>query len=290
MFKGTTLKANIQASYNTPYINCFIDEQETSTRIKLSSGTKEYLLAEGLSDGYHKARIVKTSEINEGKIAFKDFNAQSFAKAHELNDINIEFIGDSITSGYGTLATSADNRNMDNSDSSCSYAYKTANLLNASFSVVARQGICVGASFNTTDTMLDLYKKTCYNIPSATSIYSKQFDVVMINLGTNDAEYLKKNPTQAQQFIEDYKSLLKLVRENNPNAYIVCLYGVMGKVSVVNSGIANAVSQMEDAKIVYNPIPMNEYDCFGPAGHPTQFDNSRIASDVAQYLRTLLNV
>ncbi len=140
-------------------------------------------------DGYHKIRIVKTSEVNEGRITFKKFIADGFAVAPELTGINIEFIGDSISTGYGALAPTGESRTKDNSDSSCSYAYQTAKILDAKYSVIARQGICVAATYNTSDIMLNLYKKTCY-YESMSYAFQEQMDVVVINLGTNDDGYL----------------------------------------------------------------------------------------------------
>ena len=75
--------------------------------------------------------------------------------------------------------------------------------------------------------MAELYKHVSF---TNTEEYAFDFspDIIVINLGTNEASYLSRNLQYADRFPADYYGFLKYVREKNPESYIICLYGMMG--------------------------------------------------------------
>lgn len=58
------------------------------------------------------------------------------------------------------------------------------------------------------------------------------------------------------------------VREKNPDVYIICLYGMMGKNSTIDNGIKTALNEMNDTRIVYNPFTIYP-DQNGGGWHPS---------------------
>ena len=111
--------------------------------------------------------------------------------------------------------------------------------------------------------------------------------IFVINLGTNDQAYLQQNSGYAQQFPVDYKDFLTFVREKNPDAYIICLYGMMGKNSTIDNGIKTALNEMNDSKIVYNPFAF-EADQNAANGHPCLLAQSVRAEYLGNYTESLI--
>ena len=284
-FIGSSLSVNLKTTALS-YMRVYIDGKETEDRIQITSSKNSYSIASGLLDGYHMARIVKTTEMQEAVWTIFSFEADKFASVPEKSDLRIEFIGDSITAGYGSLGSSGASRTVHNSDSTRTYAYYTAQKLNADYSVVAWSGICVKAFYWVTDrNMLSLYPQ----LYAVGNDYSFGFNpnVVVLNLGTNDSGYLSNHPEYETQFSTDYKELLQLIRTKNPQAYIICLYGMMGTDEKIDNGIKTAVSSMNDSRIVYNPFGTIVENESGAAGHPSATAQNGWAEQLASYIKNI---
>lgn len=290
-FVGTQISAEIYSSA-TLYLNVYVDGSNDYSRITLTAQTqKRYSLAYNLDDGYHTIRVVKSSEIFDGKVSVASFSADKFATIAKKS-LKLEFIGDSITAGYGVLGKNGENRSVSNSDGCSSYAYLTAQTLDAAYSMVALSGICVKQPYNYaqfSDERKDLNMLAFYPriSPYLDEDYAFDYnpDVVIINLGTNDSGYLSEHPSYKDEFINDYKQLLSYVKSKNPNAYIMCLYGMMGTdVNIVN-GIKTAIASMNDDKISYLGFGKN---VDGAHGHPSKDASKTNAEKLATAIDELL--
>ncbi len=281
---GGSLSVNLTTNASS-YMQVFVDGTEKE-RIKLTPSVTNYTVASGLSDGYHKIRIVKATEMSQARWTLNSFSADAFIKVEEKTDLKIEFLGDSILAGYGALGSSGEGFTIDNSDCSKSYAYLTAHQLNADYSIIAWSGIATKAFVWGGDVnMLNLYPR----LSSASQTpYDFTFnpDIVVINLGTNESSYLSTNSAYGTQFPSDYKELLTLVRQKNPSAKIICVYGAMGINKTIENGIITAIEQMNDSNIVYNPFTVTENRA-GANGHPTASAQKINANALAQYIKSL---
>lgn len=123
----------------------FIDDDTEGRRLAVSIGTKSYVVAQGLEAGNHKIRIVKITEMQDATWEVQSFSAEGFFAAPAKSELKLEFIGDSITAGYGVLGKQSDQKTIMNSDASKTYAYLTAQKMNADYSVIAWSGICTKA-------------------------------------------------------------------------------------------------------------------------------------------------
>ncbi len=282
---GTSLTANIVSSA-TSYMRVWIDDVELNDRLTLNPATQKYVIANGLDDTYHKIRMVKATEMQDASWDITSFEADNFAVVPEKQSLKIEFVGDSLTAGYGSLGAEGSRRTVENSDPTRTYAYYTSHQLNADYSVVAMSGICAKAyHWSPTLNMYTLYQQTS---SVNTSAYGFDFapDIVVLNLGTNEADYIAKNPTYATQFPTDYKDMLTLIRSKNPNAYIICLFGFSSNDSAVNSGINTAIEQMNDDKIIYNPFALTP-NTSGASGHPSATAQAGWAEQLVNYINTM---
>ncbi|MBQ8342510.1 MAG: Ig-like domain-containing protein [Clostridia bacterium] len=285
---GGSLKVTICSSGKSK-MRVFVDGDASGEKMDVDVGTKEYTVASGLTEGCHVVRIVKATEEQTAQWDVLSFAADKFFVAPEKSDLKIEFIGDSITAGYGLYGSSGDGYTVENSDCSKTYAYLAARELNADYSIVAWSGICAKAYYWCSN----LNMTTLYNQISNTNktAYAFDFDadVVVVNLGTNEASYITDaggNSSYEFLFPIDYMDFLSDIREKHPEAYIICLYGMMGKNVVVNNGIQSAVDALDDEKIVYNPFAF-EANQYGANGHPNNLAQKTWGEALAAYIQTL---
>ena len=79
--------------------------------------------------------------------------------------------------------------------------------------------------------------------------FSGQCDVVVINLGTNDINYVAADPeAHGKEFKNRYKAFLQNVREKRPDAAIICTVGTMGGDDVYKL-IEAAIAELGDENI-----------------------------------------
>ncbi len=284
---GTSLTVSVYSSSES-YMRVFVDGDATGKRIALSAGVKEYAVARNLEEGRHTVRIVKCTEESEAYWIVKSFSADKFFQVPEKSDLKIEFIGDSITAGHGSIGAPSEGHTIGNSDGAVTYAYLTAHTLGADYSIIAWSGICAKAHhWGNSINMATLYEQISYRNDEA---YEGGFDadVVVVNLGTNEASYIStpEGHDYAEQFPIDYREFLQAVRAKNPNAYIICLYGMMGKASAIDSSIRSAIETLGDAKIVYNPFSFYP-DYAGANGHPSVTAHKTYSEGLVAYIKTL---
>lgn len=224
----------------------------------------------------------------------------------EQKNLKIEFIGDSITCGYGVddldknhhFATSTE-------DNTKTYAYKTAQMLNADYSMVSLSGWGVVSGYtsgskNADSVLPKVYDKigftwgNTFNGKQPQSIkwdFSKFVpNFVVINLGTNDDSYVKGNNSKQIEFENAYIDFLKDIRSKNPEAKIVCTLGIMG--DNLFSSIENAVSEYSNQTGDKNVFalrfsPQQASDGIAADWHPSEKTHSKAASLLVEKLKEL---
>ena len=190
---------------------------ENPSYIKLSRGCSQITLAANLTEGFHTIKVINSNDAKNGYILFYSISftgtpVHSAAAAHK-----IEFIGDSITAGYGVK----DSRTL----SYYSYANIAANLLNADHYSVANGGWLFSDTLNLDKSINRIYSMTSIHLKLPDWDFEQwQPEVIVINLGTNDSYY--SGGTEAQ-YMQDATILLEKVRTKNPNAIIIWAYGMM---------------------------------------------------------------
>lgn len=203
---------------------------------------KTLTLFEGETSRTANVKIIHLSEAMNGAIGVKNISVTSNSAApvrpEPKKDLSIEFIGDSITCAYGVEGLSNyESFKTTTENFMKSYAYLTAQKLNADYSSVSYSGHGIISGFTSSgDINTDSIIPDCYELTGKLSDYATNWDfetsshdVVVINLGTNDSSYVTKEPeTRSQEFIDGYIDFLKTVREKNPEAYIICTLGTMG--------------------------------------------------------------
>ena len=266
-FTGTSLSLEVVAASTKTLMVVYIDGVEYKTIMLTRNGTLN--VCKDLENKEHIVRFIKASSTASGPVLISEINTDGVINKYQKDyKINIEFVGDSITCGAGTLAdNTTPSTSFDNNDVTKAYSYVCANLLGAYFSISATEGICVKATTAVKTQSIDLYQSYSLN-NHAKYDFSKNFDIVVINLGTNDADYLAGHPEYGNQFATDYLELVNLIREKNPKAEIICIYGHMGVNSKIRDGIRKVVSDLSsngDDHIYWCPVTS---DFSGAGSHP----------------------
>lgn len=216
--------------------------------LQLSSKETKLRVAESAERKKSVIRVIKLSEcaMSLAGIAPLEIADGETVRATPAKDRKIEFIGDSITCGYGIdtedplipFQTATE-------DVTRAYAYKTARALNADYSMfsISGYGIISGYTGDPTVKMTnqripDYYESMGFTYdamagqpaPSDVPWDFSQYrpDAVVINLGTNDDSYCQEFTDRQQEYADCYAAFLKVVRKHNPDAMLICILGLMG--------------------------------------------------------------
>ncbi len=275
---------NSGADYRPRYAIYVDDELLTDTTLSTESLTVS--LWQGDTSKTAKVKVILLSEAMYGGVGVKSINVSSSAavpvKPVAANDLRIEFIGDSITCAYGVEgASSSESFKTTTENFTKSYAYLTAQQLGADYSVCAYSGHGIVSGYSSGDKNADSLIPDYYEITSKHYAENWDFsavtnDVVVINLGTNDINYVTADTENRNaEFIQGYIDFLTTVRNNNPDAYIICTLGTMGGNDSICPLIEQAVEQFktdtgEQRIMYYESITQTQSDGYGSDWHPTQ--------------------
>ena len=250
-------------------------------------------IVENLRDRLHKVKIIRISEgaplTYIDKIVIYGMKPE-FSLPAESNQLKLEFLGDSITCGWGVLA-SKDRVGFctHEEDSTKSYAYLTAEALKADIRTIAisGQGIVHSCGENVGIKFIEFfdavsreqggYKCDGY-IP----------DVFIINGGTND----KLCHVTPDEFVKGGVELLTAIRKMYPDTPIIWMYGAM--VHVFEESVKKAVQQFNrQDKNTYCLIVKSVYDYknqTGSSGHPNVNGSIRCAGILKRKIAEILTL
>ncbi|MBR6984092.1 MAG: hypothetical protein IKH75_11315 [Ruminococcus sp.] len=246
-------------------------------------------------------KVMLLSEANYGGIGIRSVEVESNSaqpvEPAEKAPLTIEFIGDSITCGYGVESDSpSDPFTTATENFSKSYAYLAAKSLGADYTTCCYSGYGIVSGYSDDGTKNDKQLlPDCYELTSDYKDYyadwdfNEHCDVVVINLGTNDMNYVAQDlDKNGSEFMEGYKAFLYTVREKRPEAYIICTVGTMGGDDIYEL-IERAVSEFGDDRITaYFSQTQSMRDGMGADGHPSKKTQQNIADVLAEKIRNTL--
>jgi len=298
-FEGTSLAILLEDGQN--FYNVTVDGQETV--LQTQPGQNRYVVASGLADGRHLFRMTKRTETFYGTPRFLGLEldgGRDLTTLPAAPERRIEFIGDSITAGYGSEGNSPTcsfSRATENVE--LTYAAMSARELGAAYTIVAVSGMGIVRNYNATGTsspgtMLTYYDLTTTDPGSQNWDFQRWVpDAVVINVGTND---FSTNPHPADEvFLQGYTELMLKVRRSYPNAHIFALSGPI-MVNPAESLIQTAVSQMheimQDDRVhfvkINNTLELSGAD-YGCDWHPNASGHRKIAEQLIPYFHQELN-
>lgn len=252
--------------------------------------------------------LVKLSESPMSTIAVTDINATGtpIMPTSDKEKL-IEFIGDSITCGYGADDPDKNHHfSTKTEDVTKAFAYKTAQALEADYSMVSFSGYGIISGYSdgekkvTEQALPQYYTKLGYSWTANGSFkpsevdwdFSKrQPDIIVINLGTNDDSYTKDIKERQEEYSTAYTEFLKTVRSKNPNAKIVCAFGIMGDrlFDSVQLAVDNYISETGDSNVSTLRFDVQQSaDGYSADWHPSVTTHDKAAKKLADYLKTLI--
>lgn len=313
VFTGTKAEAVIWS--NSPsldkvyqaWVAVFVDdEEEPSKRFPLEK-EDVYVLYEGTVSKETKIRLVKYNEASFGKVGIKEIitDGEVPPKPTAPKTRKLEFIGDSITCGYGIEGKwMVDIFETAQENPWNAYAARTARALDADYHLVSWSGIGIISNYTEKEVpddgwlMPPLYPCTDKAMDLALGNQTPEIwdnsryvpDCIVINLGTNDQSYTKNIPERVAVFGSEYYSFVKMVRSKNPSAEIICSLGIMGQdlCPEIKKQVERMVAE-GDMKLHFLQYDVQEeQDGIGTDWHPSLATHIKAGKKLEQKIKEIM--
>lgn len=286
-----------------------VTPQKTYSVIENSPAAGSSLSGKNPADAKHRIRIIKLTEAPMSVFGIKELLVNNDAVLSPTADkaLKLEFIGDSITCGYGVDDEDPNHAfSTKTEDVTKAYAYLTARTLDADYSMVSYSGYGVYSGYTEGDERyveelvppyypLVGYSRGTVNgkpVTSADWDFSSYVpQLIVINLGTNDDSYCRDVPERQEEFVLYYKNFLKLVHEKNPDAYLLCTYGLMNTrlTPFIEKAVSFYTKETAHSRISFLPLPMQtEADGYAADYHPHPGTHRKTAEIVSGRIREIL--
>ena len=253
-------------------------------------------------------KVIKLSEAGNSAFGIKNITVNSEGGVFPTpeKDMKIEFIGDSITCAYGVDDEVKEHHfSTTTEDATKSYAYKTAEMLDADYSMESFSGHGIISGYtsgkkNTYQLVPSVYEQFA-NTSSAKSFCTiddpwdfTRFvpDYIVINLGTNDDSYIKGDQEKKDEFTAQYAEFLKMVRKDNPAAHIICSLGIMGDslYTCIQDAAERYSAETGDTNISTLHFTPQDIGKNGVAAdwHPSEKTHGIAANELVDHIRQLM--
>lgn len=227
-----------------PRLEILLDGQQ-ALDIRLTEKDTGVTVFEGTEKRDAEIRLIKLNEGNS-LFALKEIITDGQISPLPERQVRMEFIGDSITCGYGVEGKSeAETFTTATENAAKGYAFLTAEALGADAMLTCFSGHGIISGYtgdpsvrNAADLVPPYYEKAGRSesrlpdgrLPEEVARDFSAFrpDYIVLNLGTNDLSWCGTDKARGMQFAELYVAFLKTVRKDNPGARILCTLGVMG--------------------------------------------------------------
>lgn len=318
-FRGKSLKARLTSDYKPdpdcgdifmPYCGVTVNGKLTK-RFKLDVPEAVYDLFESGDDSEVTVELVKISEAAFGKVGIIEFISDSDIPPVPVPEkkLKLEFVGDSLTCGYGIEGKSGDTFNTHQENPFTAYAAQTARKLDADFNLISWSGIGIISSWvddkaeKPLDNWLSPVLYPCTDAGFSNDLGQSPFeqwdfsrfvpDFIIVHLGTNDESWTKGIPEREADFARMYADYLKLIRSKNPSSCIICCYGAMLDTvfHVVENAVKIFVSETGDANVhtLHFTVQDPERDGIGADFHPSQKTHDRAADELYNKITELID-
>ncbi|MDO3413348.1 GDSL-type esterase/lipase family protein [Saccharibacillus sp. CPCC 101409] len=236
-----------------------------------------------LEEGTHTVSVVTRNILDV--ISFQGLLLDEGAQTAEAPKRQrwIEFVGDSITVGYKTPGVSMD-----------SYAWLTAERLNADHTQIAYTGICLtnGVSCNghpplgMSGQYFKLQPIDYANSPDW-DFAGRQPDAVVVNLGTND----ERAGVEPETFRREYAEFLRRLRDVHPGSELVVIRPLNGYMADAAAlAVQDRAGEGETRLHLVETAGWLSADAgdFNDALHPSVQGNAKMADRLAPALQDVL--
>ena len=330
-FSGSGIECNVSGNeinitffatkYNEdnsrPYVSILVNDIRTDFALD-----EEYkTITIPLSSGVNNVKILKRTESNVSFVAIKDINVENVCDIEAKNGLNIEFYGDSLTCGFGNLATDPTLPFTTSTESFLDgYSYLLAKKLNANYSAVSVSGFPVYKSrWNQgfpIDSIADMISVAGYGDNHTFDTVPKWdnskyvADLVVINLGSNDESFFstgqdwvdelvkecgtfeeaQKHPLYVDHLDKLYKRILQFLQDlfktYGPNLKVLYLLGMIDVSPWIYDAINKALKEFNNPNVWhYRLTGPQPNDVFGAVWHPGSKMHINTCEEVYKFIK-----
>jgi lysophospholipase L1-like esterase len=267
-----------------------------------------YPLARSLASGTHTIRISRRTEAQVGKTFFLGFRVRpGTAVSLPAAPLRLlEFVGDSITCGYGDEVSTNDPNSYKftstNENALLAYGAVTAGTLSADYVAVAASGRGMVRNYTGGSGLTgpEFYELADPDASDKTWDHARYTpDVIVVNLGTNDFSpglSADELTTMRSDYRQKYADLLVRLRELHPLATLIAAVGPMMTDSYPSgyqawTSMRSDVTQTVDARVAAgdsNVFYLEFSPQSGPYGedwHPTIATHQQMANVLVPFIQ-----
>ena len=277
-FSGTALNVLLKTT-GADQFQVILDGTPGSVLV-LAKETSLYKVASGLPPKEHTVELFKRTEPLVGTTQLLGFQLDKGGKLlpnPSKLERRIEFVGDSITCGYGNEAAKETEKFSAQTENNYqAYGAMTARDLKAEYVAVAWSGKWLFGD-NAIPLLYD--QALPGDVQSKWDFKSWVPQVVVVNLGTND--FGPRNPTE-KEWQDAYTSFIKRLRVNYPQCHVFCAVGSMmsdsyppgrkalSTIRTYTTGLVEALKKAGDKKVHYVEFdPQDMKNGIGADWHPS---------------------
>lgn len=289
-FHGTGLSVTFDAAGSATDYEVIVDGARlAANKIELVSGEHSYPVVSGLPLGDHTATLHRRTEASTGATVFKSFAVTDGALVKTPRPFvhRIEFVGDSITCGYGTECKTASEAFSTKTENHwLTYGAGAARLLNADAHFIAWSGKGMFHNYGNDPSakMPELFPRTIgAEAKDDWDFSSWKPEVVVINLGTNDWNGGVDTTAEIESFKAAYRAFIDKLVVYYPG---VVVYGIgnaiVGKTHTAAVQAVMDSYQSSDRRYLLFSIKSSEgQGCY----HPSALTHARWADELSAAIR-----
>lgn len=292
------LISNITEEVNMAGLYIFIDgEKKEVNQVVVDKEESWYELCKLPDDEVHLVTVVKVTEAamsHVGLVALDVCDGEVINKEFpELPKLKLEFVGDSITCGYGVLGEPMSEYTLREENGLLSYGWIAAEMLHARARFVSASGYGAYIEYtgNLDGNVPKLYPYTNWFVDDSVHYDYREYvpDVVIINLGTNDSGHMHKKEVQ-DGFVKAYADFVRLIRNTYENTAVLCICGTL--CDTMFEWIEKAVAECTAAgmgRIYVRRLPYHDVENDGMASqHPSRVTHRKDGERVAGFIKEIL--
>ena len=284
------LKDELPGSVARNYVEIVIDTQAPFL-VHILSYCDTIDIGNRLRAGSHTVMICKATESGRGYLQFLGLECDNLLPPALLPERKIEFIGNSITCGYGNEASApcSTGKPDDHADAYRAYGSVAARALHAQWHLSAVSGIgMIHSCCKMPIVMPDVFDKMDMRDDSVSWDFNRYIpDVVTICLGENDGIQ------DSIDFCNAYVGFIRGIRGYYPNAKIICLSSPMANEKlklVLNNYIAAIVNYLyEDGDQQVYLFFLNKRFVCGCYGHPSREEDAQLSAQLVPFIRKIMD-
>jgi len=270
--------------------------------IALSNEVTNYLLMPCIDDQWHTIELFKRTESEVGECCFYGFSVDDNAQFETIIDTDpfIEFIGDSITCGYGIEAEDENSLFDDSTENAwCSFASVAARQLNARYALIAYSGKGIYRNWASEPfegtTMSDIYHRTLADRKDSIWNFSRyKPTMVVINIGSND--FSPPHFVDEALFLKAYATMVSFLRQQyGTDCFIFCVTGPIltkhlheKQIKMIKTIVQSQVEKGDARIFSFSMTRQTGNMGFGAQWHPSKTQSEFNGKELACYINNCI--